>query len=206
MEKFGFIGGHPALDFVNTLHWRLAPHRHFEALTTFGDLLTWSVRADILDAYETATLRSSVDDTTADAAVHNARELREAIYEAVMSHGEAAEQALVRAFADGLTRARLTRGDRRWAWQDVELSSSTPADRLARSAIELLTSEKSASIRQCADAECGWIYLDTSRAENRRWCSASGCGDRNRARDYYRRRTAADSSSRGTRRPRERKP
>ncbi|WP_281898936.1 CGNR zinc finger domain-containing protein [Phytohabitans aurantiacus] len=205
MERFGFIGGHPALDFVNTLHWRLAPSRHFDALTTFDDLVTWSSRAGILDARETATLRSDVRGVAADA-VDDARGLREAIYEAAMSQDVA--DALAHAFTAGLHRARLTRGNRRWAWQDVELGPNTPADRLARSAVELLTSERSAAIRQCADAECGWIYLDTSRAENRRWCSASGCGDRNRARDYYRRRTAAaaDTSSPSTRRPGERKP
>ena len=43
------------------------------------------------------------------------------------------------------------------------------------------------------DDACGWVYLDTSPRHNRRWCSAAGCGNRNRARRFnQRRRTDAN--------------
>jgi hypothetical protein len=40
-------------------------------------------------------------------------------------------------------------------------------------------------VRRCANPECGWLFLDDSRAGKRRWCSMSSCGNRARARRHY---------------------
>ncbi len=83
----------------------------------------------------------------------------------------------------------------KWAWQDPHLDLTTPRDRIVRATLDLVTRPELRLLHQCADKMCGWVYLDTSPRHNRRWCSATGCGNRNRARRFYERRHAGDERS-----------
>ena len=59
--------------------------------------------------------------------------------------------------------------------------------RVALSAADLLTSDRLDRVKRCADDDCGWLFLDTSRNRSRRWCDMSDCGNRAKARRYYKR-------------------
>jgi len=48
-------------------------------------------------------------------------------------------------------------------------------------------------VRECAAANCAYLYVDTSRNGSRRWCSMERCGSRAKAHNYYARRRAAAS-------------
>jgi predicted RNA-binding Zn ribbon-like protein len=61
------------------------------------------------------------------------------------------------------------------------------ADPILTAAIDLLTSVSRSLVRQCADEGCGWLFLDRSHARKRRWCNMADCGNRNKAREHYRR-------------------
>jgi len=52
------------------------------------------------------------------------------------------------------------------------------------SARELLLGGDSARIRRCASDDCGWFFVDRSRAGTRRWCRMDGCGARAKMRRY----------------------
>ena len=39
-------------------------------------------------------------------------------------------------------------------------------------------------MKSCADPECRWIFLDRSKPGSRRWCSSTGCGNRQKTRAY----------------------
>ena len=58
---------------------------------------------------------------------------------------------------------------------------------VAIDAWDLLTEPELAQVRQCpVDAGgCGWLFLDTSRAGNRRWCDMRTCGNRAKVRAHY---------------------
>lgn len=73
---------------------------------------------------------------------------------------------------------------------------TTPRDRIVRGLIRLMGREDLDRLHQCEDATCGWVYLDTSPRRNRRWCVATDCGDRNRARAYYARKASARRAGR----------
>ncbi|EFH09350.1 CGNR zinc finger domain-containing protein, partial [Teichococcus cervicalis] len=62
---------------------------------------------------------------------------------------------------------------------------------VAVSALALAVSERRAQVRRCADAQCGWVFLDESRNRTRLWCSMEDCGNRAKARAHYARRRAA---------------
>jgi predicted RNA-binding Zn ribbon-like protein len=59
--------------------------------------------------------------------------------------------------------------------------------RLMWSAADLLASDRLAQVKVCAGEGCGWLFLDASRNQSRRWCSMADCGNRAKASRYYRR-------------------
>ena len=96
--------------------------------------------------------------------------------------------------APGLSQARLALKGKRVIWTWVE----TPAlDRMlwpvARSAADLLTSEKRERVRACAGENCSWLFMDTSRNRSRQWCDMQSCGNRAKAKRYYQRRRVSVS-------------
>jgi predicted RNA-binding Zn ribbon-like protein len=60
------------------------------------------------------------------------------------------------------------------------------------SAAELLASDRVGRIRECASADCTWLFVDESRNRSRRWCDMSACGNRMKARRHYQRAKAAE--------------
>lgn len=49
---------------------------------------------------------------------------------------------------------------------------------MARDALDLVTSPALGRVRACAGADCGALFLDTSRPGTRRWCSMNTCGNK----------------------------
>ncbi|MET4638602.1 CGNR zinc finger domain-containing protein [Mycetocola sp. 2940] len=66
---------------------------------------------------------------------------------------------------------------------------------IARDAVALLSGSTPGRIRGCDAEDCDMIYLDTSRAGNRRWCSMQRCGNRHKVR-AHRARTAGQAAPR----------
>jgi predicted RNA-binding Zn ribbon-like protein len=190
------IGGAVALDFANTLDWRLR-ERPVELLQTFSDLLRWAWSAGVLDLSDARALQawSAARPRVAARALADAIEVREAI--AVVFQARARGKRLP---APGLARldaacreawarrALVARGPKAaWEWQKDVPEPRRPAWAAALDAARILTSDDLARMRQCGDAQCGWLFLDTSRNRSRRWCTMKGCGNRNKARSFYRR-------------------
>jgi predicted RNA-binding Zn ribbon-like protein len=46
-----------------------------------------------------------------------------------------------------------------------------------------------ARLKACPGRHCGWVFYDSSRNYSARWCSMKVCGDREKSRAYYRRKT-----------------
>lgn len=193
-------GGSPALDLANTLDWRLR-EQPVELLHTYTDLLRWAWSAGVLELEEARTLRHWAESHArlAARALARAVELREAA--AMLFHAKAREEALPRAPLTTLegvhqaaTKARVLRTDGRsveWAWREPTPEIDRVSWAVALDAVRLLTTSEGERIRQCADAECGWFFLDVSRNRSRRWCSMEACGNRNKVRSFYRRSATA---------------
>ena len=58
---------------------------------------------------------------------------------------------------------------------------------IAKSAADLLTSDRLACVRECAAQNCGWLFMDNSPNQRRRWCNMKICGNRAKARRHYER-------------------
>lgn len=55
---------------------------------------------------------------------------------------------------------------------------------IVKAAKELMLSKQINRIKDCG--HCGWLYLDTSKNNSRRWCSMNTCGSQIKAQRYYR--------------------
>jgi len=58
-------------------------------------------------------------------------------------------------------------------------------DPIIKSAADLLVSSELKGVKQCADDACGWLFMDKSRNNSRRWCSMKDCGNRAKAHRHY---------------------
>src|SRR5271168_382055 len=91
IESLRLVGGHPALDFANTLGQQVggAPNEH---LVDYAALLAWSRRLDLVTAAEAAALRKAAAAHPAQAAraLAQARALRGAIHHLFAAQATAA--------------------------------------------------------------------------------------------------------------------
>ena len=207
------LGGRLCLDFVNTADSRGA-ERVVELLLSYRDLVDWGGHAGALTPEEVARLRAAGERSSdaAAAALGAAIALREALYRVFLAamDGRAAPpddlRAVNAALGRALGQARLTPGtdNYAWAWADADRAEQATSgnggamamalDRVLwpvlRSAADLLASADLRRVHACANARCGWLFLDTSRNHSRRWCAMGDCGNRAKAQRHYHRRRA----------------
>jgi predicted RNA-binding Zn ribbon-like protein len=183
-ETYSQIGGDVALDAINTVSWRLNPERRIEHLVDYDDVVRWASQVGLVDAAsaEELTRLAAADPATAADELERVIDLREALYAA--AYGGAASDLVVGEHAAATAAGRLDRDGERWAWE-FPVDLALPRRRLALAAVSLLLRDDLDQLGQCSDAECGWVFLDTSPRHNRRWCVAADCGNRNRVREYY---------------------
>ncbi|WP_433615730.1 CGNR zinc finger domain-containing protein [Dactylosporangium sp. CA-139114] len=189
------VGGHTALDLVNTVEPRVpGAEPEKEHLGTPEELLRWALRAGVVEPEEAPEIRLAWQGEQALAAALAIREAlytvllvrRDELLKARLPYQSALEQlgtrysaAVARAGVtlsfDAPTAARLRIGD---------VVAFAVQDRLAAIAMDVLTTENVEDLRICPldEGGCGWLFLDRSRNHTRRWCSMTDCGSRVKAR------------------------
>jgi predicted RNA-binding Zn ribbon-like protein len=177
-----WLGGRPALDFVNTRRerWR----RGVETLTCPQDLAGWLVEAELLG--DPMPVGREL--------LREARELREAIDVAVMAvtARDPVPAAAVKRIDGWLVRAgtrpRLVVDPAGVPLLGERGPTDTPRRALgtiALDAAEMLGLESQrARVRICASETCSARFYDRSPAGARRWCSMSLCGNVAKARRH----------------------
>lgn len=207
-RRFELRGGAPCLDFVNTVAWR-STDRPVEYLGSYEALLAWVEQAGLLAQEEAGVLSgwASAHPKEARGTLLRAIALREAVHGVLFSatigepHDEGALTVLNRELSEALSRlcvVRASDNDYAWAWDrgggSGELLPECLLWPVARSAAELLTSPKLGRIKVCAAEGCGWMFLDESRNDSRRWCDSGDCGNRERVRRYLVRKKRASQA------------
>jgi predicted RNA-binding Zn ribbon-like protein len=187
---------------VNTLDWR-GREQPVETLNHYTDLVRFSLAAGAIDPRQAhALLAWSIrHPKRAARALERARESREAmalLVTATARGGSTPLAALLRLEKDAREawEARAltpTAGGARWQWAEGDPDPELPRWAAALDATRLLTLERRAPIRECEGAQCGWFFLDESRNRRRRWCSMESCGNRAKARRFYRKKRVAGS-------------
>lgn len=171
------------LEFANTRYWR-GQATPTETLNAAEDLAAWAA-GNVSKEARPLPRRE----------FERAVEARETIYRVfdAAARGKtpaAADlQSLNELLAASPPRSTLRRERSGFSW-DVDMRATTALGQLAPvlwSAGDLLTGAGLGRVKRCANPECGWLFLDDSRAGKRRWCSMLSCGNRAKARRHYHR-------------------
>jgi len=183
-----WLGGRPAIDFVNTLRerWR----RRVETLASAPDLAAWLLRAGL--TADALPVRRPV--------LEQARELREAIdtaIDAAVAHRDAPADAV--ALIDGWLVHAGARPQLVLSADGYPILGERPAADSARRALGMValdaaqmlgTPEQRERLRICASDTCSARFYDRSPAGRRIWCSMSQCGNEAKARRHRARQRA----------------
>ncbi|GGP14740.1 CGNR zinc finger domain-containing protein [Oceanobacillus neutriphilus] len=192
------IGERLCLDFANTVSWHNSDTPK-EWLINYEKLVEWSRYADILSSPQQMSLLEKANHHPDQAAkvLEEAIELREAIF------------CLFRSIAAGLETDSLDRAIlNKYLTRAYSLAEIIPEEStytlsfqkgeneldymlwpIVQSAIDLLLSEKLDRVKQCEGEPCGWLFYDSSRNKSRRWCSMADCGNREKARRHYKKKS-----------------
>jgi predicted RNA-binding Zn ribbon-like protein len=194
-HHFKLVGGHPALDFINTVHdWTASEPRDY--LDEFADAIRFGEAAGLLTRADDLSLRRR----TPHIELTRLRELRallKRIFQMRLS-GQAPSNIdlgkLSANLAEAARASRLIVATRPHRSRQVpvirEITAENAGDALLRlriveAAVALIVSDAMLRVKSCPT--CGWLFLDVSKNRSRRWCSMDTCGSVAKARRYYRR-------------------
>lgn len=182
------------LVFANSLSWRPSD-QPVEKLHAFADLVAWCQTAQSLDPAGADQLRQWAQHNTRVAAnlFDEAIATRETIYRLFSATAENSQPAaadietLNRLLARTPGRAAVTiaAAGNRWCLPPVVPAVASLLAPVIWSAGDLLTGERLARVRLCANEKCRWLFLDDSKAGTRRWCAMRACGNRAKAHRHY---------------------
>lgn len=191
ISKLPFLGGNLSLDFVNTVHDRHeAPLR--DLLLNYLDLATWVYFADAInDSLKENLLKIGLENQgSADQIYKDALQLREAFYdfivnlinqdEAFTTNIQLINQWLSRTFSN-LELVQLN-GHFVLDWNTENFELESVLWPIIRAFVDLVTSEDINCIKQCGN--CGYLFVDKSKNNSRKWCSMEICGNRVKARRF----------------------
>ena len=195
IDQIPLIGGHLALDFVNTVEWRgsgaqpnyLADYKRLAHWCARVGLISPSQHADVLD-------QAKQHPITAARIWREAMELRECLNHIVraLANFESPANPAIAAFNKTLRQAFHNRrllpsesGEMRWSWSPTDPGLKVSLWEIALSAAELTTDTGDRRrIKICANGPCDWMFLDTSRSGRRRWCRMAVCGNTSKVRRF----------------------
>jgi predicted RNA-binding Zn ribbon-like protein len=202
-ESLVGLGGHPALDFVNST---ASPAQ--DTIELIGDgqgYLRWLQLAGLIDPAEPEVLQARFGPAELDLAAAAAIELREWLRPLIAAWaagdaavpGEHAMAGLNAILAAGLRHAELTRtsgsinvSDRR-VWASPRALLALPAE----AAANLFAHGDRQLVRNCERPACTLWFYDRTKAHQRRWCSMAVCGNRAKAQAHRARRTGRSTGS-----------
>lgn len=192
-----------AIGFVNTVAWRLRDPIEDRAASPEA-MLKWMLAARLLDRAAFGRISTRWQKSPQDARdfFKEAVALREAIYRLFLTpvRGDTADakdvDILNRQLARSLRGVRLAAAREALTWGGEDGPAAALLVPIAWSAAGLLTGPRAQRIKQCQDERgCGWVFIDESRAQNRRWCSMGDCGNLAKSRRHFHRKAIQAGSA-----------
>ncbi|MGH8162501.1 MAG: CGNR zinc finger domain-containing protein [Gammaproteobacteria bacterium] len=183
LDRIEIVGGHPAVDFVNTVHSRLELEPR-DYLETPAHLIGWFRRMGLLGDTDARRL-AGLTPARGGKLLNKARALRETLYVVFDGHirGHShipALEAFNRELEDLAAWRELVRAENGFAWH-YRVDPRKPRSLfvpLVFSAARLLRSPELVRLKACPPPDgCGWLFLDRSRNGSRTWCNMKTCGN-----------------------------
>jgi predicted RNA-binding Zn ribbon-like protein len=191
------VGGHPALDFLNSFAKLL--HETIELLSGGESYIAWLMLTGQIEAHDAAEIADRFSAQQLDQAAADARALREWLRPVLAAWADDTEDAAGAALP-GHVLAHLNdilATDRRYLqlhgsddgplavstrrrWSDHRQLLIPPAE----AAAQLFTTGDRRLIRICEGPACTVWFYDQTKGHRRRWCSMAVCGNRAKVRSH----------------------
>jgi predicted RNA-binding Zn ribbon-like protein len=192
LETLELVGGALCLDFANTVNSRPTPEHDY--LLQYSDLIRWANKLGVLSHTQTNHLQKQAKQNAdeADEALNTARRIRELMYRLFSKAARDSEpdkrdmETFLAAYGESISRGQLVKQGKHYSttWK-VDETFDAILWPIIHSAGELFLSEELSHVKECPS--CGWLFLDTSKNQSRRWCSMNICGARDKMRRYHKR-------------------
>ncbi len=191
LESIALDGGWLCLDFINTVSVR-RPELGTEYLNSWDDFRVWVCRVELFRGKELDQWAQLPESN-----IEELRTLRESLYQLFEyftrnnqlhpQHLETFNGFLHEVYPHTqlcLQDGRLQRG--------IESAPhpEKPLWLIVLSAESLLLSDRLSRVKSCDN--CGWLFLDTSKNNTRRWCNMQTCGSQIKAKAYYHRKKGGE--------------
>lgn len=197
-ERWKLVGGRLCLDFANTVGGRNGTTVTRDDLPDYDSLVRWGAFASVVEASERSRLREEGRRSAfAAGSVHRrAVRLRESIQrigEALVG-GATPSRADLRVLDREVREARRQqhlshRGRRvRAEWIRRALRLDRILWPVALDAAAVFGSSDVDRLKRCGGADCGWLFLDSTRNHSRQWCDMADCGNVAKVRRFRQRR------------------
>lgn len=194
LDELDIIGGHPAVDFVNTVHSWADPELP-DYLQDFDDFVRWCEMVGLIS--DATPFIRGLPEPDKQKAFQETRLLRNSVYGifAAIAGNLPLPKPALKHLNDVVLRTaswrRLAASDdgpriaSQWhfdnapaeallgpvAWKTAELLEIGPVDRL----------------KICPGADCAWVFIDLSKNRSRQWCSMATCGNAAKVRRFRQR-------------------
>ncbi len=185
------IGGHPALDFINTNSHRLDPQLSVDRFNTVEKILSWLAYQSLVPTIQIRQINAKDQSELDKQLVKTVGRLRmqaEKVFDAIAR----GNQILPASFA-GILKASSNR-QIQMLNTDVDLfepgkfelkqiNTNSINALLALLALDAIFKLPRNRIRACP--RCGWLFFDRSKGGRRKWCDMKACGNREKVTRHY---------------------
>ncbi len=185
------IGGHPALDFINTNSHRLDPKSSVDRFNTVEKILSWLEYQLLVPATQIRRINHESHKELDQRLVKTVSRLRKQV-EKVFDALTIGEQVPANSFASILktssdpqiqvlnTEVDLNQPNK---FEIKQINTKSISALLALLAVEAVLKLPKDRIRSCP--RCGWLFFDRSKGGRRKWCDMKACGNREKVARHY---------------------
>ena len=187
-------GGILCFNFINTVYAWKGVNLH-EYLGTYEEVIAWCKKVGILTSLQRRILlkEANAHQLKAKKALQEIKEIRELLYHFF--------SAIALDSAENISPAMLTRFNKVLTLSLTHLSFSIEQKKISlkwhtssadllqpvwiviKSAYDIITTGDNKRIKECP--RCGWIFLDSTKNNKRRWCNPDSCGSTEKSKKYY---------------------
>ncbi|EAQ67056.1 hypothetical protein MED121_14050 [Marinomonas sp. MED121] len=183
-----FIGGHPILDFINTVEDQ-DKNRFKSQIGDWQSLLSWIGASPFFNAHHKMVL-AGYDEAKANALLVELHTIREALYimfKDLLSNSSNNEipNQIESSIQAALSQASLLRQENQYQWQLDTSKANWLINTFYLLLDDFLRTQDLSKLRECG--RCTWLFLNSGRGRGRRWCRMNTCGNREKS-DYFRKR------------------
>lgn len=183
-----FIGGHPVLDFLNTVEDQ-SKSRLISRIADWPSFLDWANASPIFSETQIIALKGidEIEATNLLEQIHKIRESQYAMITCFLSNQEnhVISKTIEAGIKTAIHNASLVRNETGYKWEICMDSPNWIINIFFLSMEHFLRSPNIKKLRECG--RCTWLFLDTGRGRGRRWCKMSTCGNREKSK-YFRQR------------------